>query len=165
MYGKGLVLGVALALPLGGAGDAKLDRATLRGITTVNVVIDRVAADLEDQEVTAGALQSRLENKLRDAGVNVDRNASEFVALRLTSVHSSGGRFPSRTTFAVATTIGLYQPVILVRDPNIKTATQTWEVETITLADTKQVYRACMDSVDELAARFIIALHSVSAGK
>jgi hypothetical protein len=165
MYGKGLVLGVALVLSLGGAGDAKLDRATMRGITAVNVVIDPVAAELEDQGVTMGALQSRLESKLRDAGVNVDRSASEFVALRLTSVHSGGGRFPSRTTFAVATTIGLYQPVMLVRDHNIKTATQTWEVETITLADTKQVYRASMDSVDELAARFISALHSVSSEK
>jgi hypothetical protein len=51
---------------------------------------------------------------------------------------------------------------MLVRDRNIKTATQTWEVETISLADTKQVYRAAMDSVDELASRFVSAWRSAN---
>jgi hypothetical protein len=163
MYGKGLVLAAVLALPMGGAGDAKLDRATLRGLTAVNVVIDPVADELKEQGATSGALLSRLESKLRASGVPVDQNAAEFVALRLTSVHSGGGRFPARAEYAVAATIALYQPVMLVRDKNIKTSTQTWEVETITLADTKQVYRACMDSVDELAGRFVTAWRSVNA--
>ena len=59
-------------------------------------------------------------------------------------------------------TIGLYQPVVLVRDAKVRTATQTWEVETILMADPKQLFRASMESVDELADRFVAAFRSVN---
>jgi hypothetical protein len=162
MGSKCLFLLAAMALPLGGAGDATIDRATLQGVAAVNVVIDPVAEELQKEGATAGALVTRLEDRLQKAGVKVDKNSSEFVALRLTSVQAARGKFAVHGQFAVAATIGLYQPVILVRDHNLKTATQTWEVETITLADPKQVYRACMDSVDELAGRFVTAWRSVN---
>jgi len=150
------VLLMAFALPAGGAGDAALDRATLRGVKAVNVVIDPVAAEIQKEGATADVLRTRLEDRLREAGIPVDAAANEFVALRLTSVRAARG------PFAIAATVGLYQPVVLVRDRNIKTATQTWEVETVVLADTKQVYRACMDSMDELARQFVAAYRSVN---
>jgi hypothetical protein len=165
MYGKSFILLATLALPLGGAGDAALDRATLRGIGAVNIVIDPVSEELQHQGATASQLVTRLEDRLLKAGVKVDKNSSEFVALRLTSVHSGHGKFTGGDQFAVAATIGVYQPVALVRDPKVKTSTQTWEVETIFLADGKQVYRASMDSVDELAGRFVTAWQSVNGGK
>jgi hypothetical protein len=68
----------------------------------------------------------------------------------------------NRGPFAVAVTLGAYQPVLLARDRNTKTATQTWEAETVLLAEPKQLYRATMDSVDELAAGFIAAYRSVN---
>lgn len=147
---------MAIALPAGGAGDAALDRATLRGVKSVNVVIDPVAAELQKEGATADVLRTRLEERLREAGIPVDTAATEFVALRLTSVRAARG------PLAIAATIALYQPVVLVRDRNIKTATQTWEVETVVLADTKQVYRACMDSMDELAGHFVTAYRAVN---
>jgi hypothetical protein len=165
MYGKSFILLAALALPLGAAGDAALDRATLKGVDAVNIVIDPVSEELQHQGATASALVTRLEDRLIKAGVKVDKNSSAFVALRLTSVHSGRGKFIGNDQFAVAATIGLYQPVILVRDKNVRTATQTWEVETVSLADAKQVYRACMDSVDELAERFVKAWRSVNANQ
>jgi hypothetical protein len=79
------------------------------------------------------------------------------VALRLASVRAARG------PFAIAVSIGLYPPVTLVRDRNLKTATQTWEVDAVMLADAKQVHRACMDSVDELAGRFLTTYRSVNA--
>src|ERR1700694_766997 len=121
------VLLAALALPLGGAGDAVLDRATLRGVKAVNVVIDPVAPEIEKEGATTNGLRTRLEERLRDAGVQVDPASNEFVALRLTSVRGARGPcvMPARTPFAIAVTIGLSQPVTLVRDPKVKTATQT----------------------------------------
>jgi hypothetical protein len=157
------VLLMAFVLPAGGAGDAALDRATLRGVKAVNVVIDPVAADIQKEGATADVLKTRLEDRLREAGIPLDTAANEFVALRLTSVRAPRGKLLATAgPFAIAATVGLYQPVVLVRDRNIKTATQTWEVETVVLADTKQVYRACMDSVDELAANFVSAYRSVN---
>jgi hypothetical protein len=157
MYRRVCVLLIALALPLGGAGDAALDRATLRGLMAVNVVIDPVAPEIQKEGATADLLRTRLEQRLRDAGVKIDTASTEFVGLRLTSVRAARG------PFAIAVTIGLYQPVTLVRDRNVKTATQTWEVATVVLADTKQVKSACMDSVDELTDQFVTAYRSVNA--
>ncbi len=157
MHGRLFILLAALAMPLAGAGDAALDRATLRGVTAVNVVIDAIPAELQKEGATPATLQARLEEKLRNGGLKIDPAASEFAGFRLTSVRA--GRGP----FAISATLGLYQPVILVRDRNVKTATQTWEVDTVALADSKQVYRACMDSVDELADRFLAAYRSVNA--
>ena len=156
MIRKIFVLLTALALPLGGASDAALDRATMRGLKAVSVVIDPVAPEIQREGVTADALQTRLEERLRAAGVQVDAAAIEFVGLRLISVRA--GRGP----FAISASIGVYQPVTLVRDRNVKTATQTWEVNTVLLADTKLVYRGCMDSTDELADRFVTAYRSVN---
>jgi hypothetical protein len=139
MYRRVCVLLTALALSLAGAGDASLDRATLHGVTAVNVVIDPVGPEIQMEGVTIDGLRMRLEERLRDAGIQIDMTSTAFVALRLRSVRATRG------PFAIAVTIGLYQPVTLVSDPNVKTATATWEVDTVILADTKQVYRACMD--------------------
>ena len=156
MYGKVLVLLGGLAAAAGGAGDAALDRATLRGIKAVHVVMDPVAPEIEREGAAAGTLGGRLEEQLRKAGIPIDQGSGEFVALRIHSVRAARG------PFAIAATIGLYQPVILGRDRNMKTATQTWEVDTVVLADAKQVSQACLDTVDELAGRFVTAWRSVN---
>lgn len=149
---------ILLVLPLmaGGAGDAELDRATLKGLNSFGVVIDRLDPALEQNGITRDVLQSRLSDRFERAGLKVSNGTPEFVGLRITEVR--GGRGP----YAASLTIGFYQPVLLVRDHNIKTATQTWEVETILLAEPKQLFRASMNSVDELADRFVAAYRSVN---
>ena len=151
-----MILLLALPVAIGGAGDAPLDRATLRGLKSLNVIIDPIDPELEKVGLTRDALQTRLSSRLRDGGIKVEDGANEFVGLRLLQVRNRRG------PYAVALTIGLYQPVLLVRDQKIRTATQTWEVETILLAEPKQLERASLTSVDELAARFISAYRSVN---
>jgi len=155
MYRKLCVL-LLSALPLFGAGDEPSDRATLRGAVAFNVVIDPVAPDLEKEGATANAIRTRVEDRLRDAGIKIDPASNVFVGLRLLSVRAARG------PFAIGATIALYQTVTLVRDPKVKTTTPTWEVGTVILADPKQVYRGCMDSADELAARFVTAYQSAN---
>ena len=89
----------------------------------------------------------------------MDTASTSFLALRLRSVRAARG------PLAIAITIGLYQPVTLVRDATIKTATATWEVDSVILADQKQVYRACIDLADELTGRFVTAYKSVNASR
>ena len=155
MYRKLRVL-LLSALPLFGAGDEPTDRATLRGAVAFNVVIDPVAPDVEKEGATANAIRTRVEARLRDAGVKIDPASHVFVGLRLLSVRAPRG------PFAIAATISVYQTVTLVRDPKVKTTTQTWEVGTVILADPKRVYRGSMDSADELAARFVTAYQSAN---
>ncbi len=156
MHRRVCLLLIGLVLPLAGAGDAALDRATLRGVTAVNVVIDPLSPEIEKEGVTIDGLRMRLEEGLRNAGIPIDPAANTFLALRLRSVRAARG------PLSIAITIGLYQPVTLVRDPAVRTATATWEVDTVILADTKQVYRACIDSADELTGRFVTAYRSVN---
>src|SRR5260370_4137792 len=155
------LLAALLFLPFAtqGAGDAPLDRATLRGLKAVNGVLDRVDPKLEKQGLTRNDLQSRLEARLQDAHVTIDQSATDFVALRVTSVRANRG------PFGLSFTIGVYQPVVLVRDKNIKTSASTWEVETVVVEDPKTLRQASMETVDELADRFVTAWRSVNSEK
>jgi hypothetical protein len=138
------------------AGDETLDRATLKGVKAVSVIIDRLPPDLPKEGVTADALQTRLTQRLNDANIPIDLAAKEFVGLRASSVRASRG------PYAVSITIGFYQPATLVRDKSLRIAPQTWDVDTVMLAEPKQLYAAAMESVDDLAARFIAAYRSVN---
>jgi hypothetical protein len=147
---------LTLASTAYGAGDAPIDRATLRGLSAVNVVVDKIDQQLEAAGVTPGVIRSRIEDRLRAANITVDTSKSEFVAVRITGVRANRG------PFAAAVTLGAYQPVALARDPKVRTATQTWEVESVLLAEPKQLFRAAMETIDELTASFVAAYRSVN---
>jgi hypothetical protein len=158
MLRKILPFAAALVMPmaLGGAGDAALDRATLRGLTALGVIVDKVDPTLVHEGLTRDAFQSRLERGLQTAGIRVDPNAREFLALRV--IHVRANRGP----FGICLSVGLYQPVLLARDQTMRTATQTWEAETVLLAEPKLVNEAAINSLDELVDRFVAAWRSVN---
>src|SRR5688572_14733295 len=158
MHRKWILFAALMAIPFAtsAAGDAELDRATMRGLKAVNVVIDRIDPQLPKEGVSPDALQERIEARLKEAKIEINPAAAEFVGIQVTAVRA--GRGP----YALSFTIGLYQPVILVRDRNIRTATKTWDVETILMADSKLVRQASLESMDELAARFVTAWRSVN---
>jgi len=158
MYLRMLLLAALLALPYAssGAGDAPLDRATLRGLKSVNVVIDRLDPKLEDAGLTAPILEARIEEHLRRGGVAVDKSAVPFLGLRVLEVRANHG------PYALSLEMGVYQPVLLVRDPGIRTATQTWEADTVLMAGPRELNEAALDSVDELTDGFTAAWRSVN---
>jgi hypothetical protein len=138
------------------AGDAPLDRATLRGLKGVGVVIDVLDPDLEKLGITRQTLLNRLLARLQADSITIDPAASEFVGLRLTTAHANRG------PFAVSMTIGLYQPILLSRNHDVRTASQTWEVETVLMAEAKVLPTACDETADDLADRFAAAFHAVN---
>jgi hypothetical protein len=158
MSRRTLLLFAALAFPslALAAGDTQLDRATLKGLTAFNIIVDKIDAQLEGAGVTVSAVRSRMEERLRAANITIDESKTDFIAVRMTGVRASRG------PFALAVSIGAYQQVLLARDRNMKTATQTWEAETVLLAEPKQLYRATMDCVDELVDIFVNAYRSVN---
>ena len=152
------VLSALLVLPwaVAGAGDAPLDRATLHGLKAVSVVIDRLPPDLQRDGLSPERLQRQIEERLAKAGVTIDKDASEFIGFRILSIREK--KAPYSLWFA----IGLYQPVILSRDKNIRTATQTWEADTVLTAQPKLLARASSVTADQLADQFIAAWRSVN---
>jgi hypothetical protein len=151
-----LLAALAPAIQMDAANDAPLERATLRGLQAVNVVIDTLDPELAQENLTQDAFQSRMEQRLQNAGIRLDKEAREFLGLRVTHVRARRG------PVAVCLSIGLYQPVELGRDKDIKSVTQTWEVVTILMADRKVLNEASMNSVDELTDRFVAAYQSVN---
>lgn len=138
------------------AGDAEIDRATLRGLKAVGVVIDQMDPALEKDAMSAATLRAEIEDRLERGGLAVDRNAKEFLGLRVTSVRGKG------TPVAVCFALAMYQPVILSRDSAIRTATGTWEVDTVLLSPLKMLRDGTKDSVDELVDQFIQAYKAVN---
>src|SRR5947207_821722 len=143
-----MLLPLALLSGLAMAGDAMLDRATLKGVKAVGIIIDQLPEDLPREGVTVDALQLRLAQRLREAHVPIDAAAKEFLGVRLSSVRATRG------PYAVAISVGFYQPVTLARDATIRAAPETWGSETVLMADPKVLYRASMEGIDDLAARF-----------
>jgi hypothetical protein len=138
------------------AGDAPLDRATLRGLAAVNLVVDLIDPELQKLGITQDAVAPRLEERLKAAHINIDKSAAEFIAFRITFVH------PNRGPYALSVTVGVYQPVILSRDRNLRTSTQTWEVESVVMGDSKVLKNACFETVDDLVDRFVKAYQEVN---
>jgi hypothetical protein len=156
-----LVSVLALPLAMKAAGDAPLDRATLRGVGSVGVIVDPIAPDLAKEGLTQDILQKRIEARLHDAGIVVDPSAREFVGIRLLHVRGQKGAF-GQGPYALSLAVGVYQSVQLVRNKDLRTSTETWGVETILMADPKILNRETMNSVDELADRLVAAYRSAN---
>src|SRR5690349_2769449 len=95
MQSKLLVVAALLLVPAVtcAAGDAELDRATLRGLKAVGVVIDRIDPQLPKEGVTGDALHQRLVNRLTAAGVPVVPDAQEFVGIQVSAVRANRGPY------------------------------------------------------------------------
>ena len=162
MHQKLLLIAALLLVPhaTNAAGDAPLDRATLKGLTGVAVVVDSIDPELEKLGLTREVMLARLLARMQARHIHVDPGATEFVGIRITAVRGRGSL--GQNPFAVSLTLGLYQPVLLSRNHEMRTSTQTWEVESVVLADAKILLTACRESADDLADRFAAAFLAVN---
>ena len=151
-----LLLAVFLArFPAGAANDGPMERATLHGLQSVNVVIDTLDPELLRNGIDPDALRARIADGLKSAHVTLDPNAREFLGLRINQVRDRRG------PFALCFSLGVYQPVVLTRDKDVHTVTQTWEVVSVVLSDPKTLNDAALDTAGDLAQRFLTAWKSV----
>ena len=158
MYRTLFLLAVLLLLPpaTNGAGDQPIDRATLKGLKAVGMVIDTIDPEIEKLGVTRDVVLTRMLALLGNDRITVDPGATEFLGLRMIAVRAGHG------PFAVSLTLGLYQPVLLSRNHDVRTSTQTWETDTILMADPKILVTACTESAGFLLDRFATAYRSVN---
>jgi hypothetical protein len=140
----------------GRATDAPADRATLRGLKTLNVAVDPPGPELEAEGLRATDLQARIKEGLRRAGIAVDLAAREFLGLHVLAVREAKG------SYGICLSLGLYQSVLLERDSTIKTATQTWETQSVVLVRPKQVRTAMDSTLDQLVDQFAGAYGSTN---
>jgi len=102
MHRRILLLAAFLLLPpaANAAGDAPLDRATLKGLKGVSVVVDVIDPELEKLGLTREAMLARLSARLQARHITIDPAATEFVGLRITAVRASHGPMALSLTWA-----------------------------------------------------------------
>jgi hypothetical protein len=147
---------LALSGVYASASDGPIERATLRGLKTVRVVVDPPDEELQRAGVTAAKLVAMVEQRLQKAGLTPDSSAVEFLGLRVTAAHAK------KKNSAVCLTLGLYQNVTLVRDPKIKATTETWAGESVVLAPPELFYEAVANTVNQLVDQFADAFRTAN---
>jgi hypothetical protein len=155
MVRRSAVLLGLLALAASG-GDSPLDRATLRGVKAVRVVVDEPAQPLPKEAIPPKELQEIVTQRLLAAGIPIDPNASEFLGLNATYKRDRRG------PYAAVMSLGLYQVLLLSRDREIKSIVETWSVSSLDLAQPRQLNLVSGKALEALTDQFIAAWRSVN---
>jgi hypothetical protein len=146
------------------AGDTAMDRATLRGLKAVKVVVDPPPPEMEREGFDRDHLRASIEQKLRDAGIKIDNDAIEFLGLGISMVQG-GRKVPlsfGKAPVSLTLSLGLYQVIVLSRDQTIKTVAETWEQQKVIQATAKTLDKVLPGAIDELGDQFVKAYRSVN---
>ena len=129
MSPRNFVFSIALLLPASqlSANDSPLERKTLSGLTALSVVVDPPEQALQDRGLAVAMVETEVEQRLLKAGVHLDKNAKEFIGIKIIAAHAK------KTDFAICILLGVYQPVCLRRSPTVVTAAPTWTTESVLL--------------------------------
>ena len=138
------------------ATDSSMDRATLRGLKAVNVVVDPLSNEMERLGLNRDTLRADIEQRLRDAGIKIDNESPEFLGLNISSARMKRG--PQ----ALLLNLGLYQIVMLNRDKTTKTVAETWGAQMVMAVSPKAKDRAVVDAVGEMVGQFITAYQAMN---
>lgn len=142
------------------AGDTALDRETLRGLTSIKIVVEQLTPDLESAGLTRDQLQSDIEKQVREAGISVDSNATEFLGIEMISARLKYGL---TNVLNVAFKIAVFQVVTLNRNKASKTVAETWSGLSVQASPPKMAARVSRETVAKLVDQFITAYREVNA--
>jgi hypothetical protein len=139
-------------------GDSAMDRATLRGVKAVKVIIDPPSPELEHNGVDRELLRVGVVQKLQNAGIKIDNDVVEFLGVDISSAARAGRKGPVPLVIGV----GVYQVVALTRDKNTKTVAETWGDQKVMAVPAKGLDRQVSMAVDDLVDEFVRAYRSVN---
>ncbi len=116
-----------LAISPAQAYDDSTERATLKGLSILNVAVllhNQVEAE---NPGLRSQIQTDVESRLRKAGIRVDHSASAVLSVKILS-YRIWPNAPDQPALALRCDIELFQRAILERDPRISTSAITWAV-------------------------------------
>ena len=137
---------------------------SLRGITSMDVVVEDVPGDVASQtNMSTQQIQTDVELRLRRAGIVIAKKSEAFLSVSLNAIPQqfSDGRMVGITTYSVF--ISFYQLVTVERAPQKFFAASTWHAQTLAYSNTGQVLEVCRGRViPDLIDRFLNAYLSVN---
>jgi len=146
-----VVLATAIAIaflhviPFAFAEDRDITRLTLRGIKEVNVVIESIEPEVERLGLTQAQVKADVEAKLREANIAVAPDIERGRPAVYLYVQVIRPERIERLFYSIS--LSLLQNVILERDPNVKTNTETWLVRMLGMSSGTEAIRSDIRSV------------------
>ncbi|OFV80454.1 MAG: hypothetical protein A2Y78_03875 [Acidobacteria bacterium RBG_13_68_16] len=135
------------------AGDGPLERASLKGITSLQALIEPVQPDAERDGLPTSQLEADIELRLRRAGIKVVPLATEVL-----HVHVNTVKHPDGLVYAFNVSVVFYQVVVPLRDIRNQTSLPavTWSVALVGVVPTGKL-RDVRAEVADLVDQFITA--------
>jgi hypothetical protein len=106
------------------AGDV-FERISLKGLKSVQVVVEDFAPDLIKDGLNRERIKSTVEQQLTQAGILVEPQAENALYIHLGSVKNEAG------AHSYALSLQLVQLVLLFRDPRLLTWGTTWSLDLV----------------------------------
>jgi hypothetical protein len=150
-----------LLTTIASASDDKTDRATLKGIKSVCVIVE-VSDQASKSGVDKKALQGEIESRLHEAGIPTDPNATTCLFLDARSLQAIGAKGKPLPLFAVDFRLEFVQTVTLTRDAGAKTFAPTWSSANMAMVPAEDVRSTALEIAAALVDRFIAAYRSVN---
>ena len=121
---RSLVVGISLLLlPVSAWGQGSAaQRATLKGVNTVEVVVEAMDPVAERDGLTRAQLQADVEERLRQAGMTVGPTLTGHLYVNVDTVKGEHGQ-----TYAYNVSVQYIQQVALARDPKAPIFAPTWD--------------------------------------
>jgi hypothetical protein len=146
-----VVLATALAvvflcvIPFAFAEDKEITRLTLRGIKEVNVVIESIEPEIQSMGLTQAQVRADVEAKLREANIAIAPDIERGRPALYLYVQVIRPEKINRLFYSIS--LSLLQNVVLERDPNVKTNTDTWLVRVLGMSSGTEAIRADIRSL------------------
>ena len=147
------------------ASDDKTDRATLKGIKSVCVVVE--GTDQAHSKLSKEQLQTDIEGKLKQAGISIDKSGTTCLYLSVRALQALGRQVIGRKEkpiplYAVDVRLEFLQTVALTRDPAAKTYAPTWSTANMATVASDDLGKTALEITISLVDQFVTAYKSVN---
>jgi hypothetical protein len=145
------------------ASDDKTDRASLRGIKAVCLVVE-----VTDQGQGAGSglsqeqLYSLVRDRVRWADIPIDKDSTTCLYLNVRPLPAMGKNNKPVGLYAIDFKLEFMQAVTLARDPSIRSYASTWSLANLANVPAQDVERTTREISIDLINKFIKAYQSVN---
>jgi hypothetical protein len=148
-------------IAIAAASDDKTDRATLKGVTAVCTVVE-APARLRKED-----LQAAIENKLTQAAITIDKNATTCLFLNVRALQAIGRQAVGRKDkpiplYALDLRLEFLQTVLLSRDKTAKAYAPTWSTENMATVSADELGKTVAEMTAGLVDRFVAAYKSAN---
>jgi hypothetical protein len=161
---KSLLILISL-VAVASASDDKTDRATLKGIKSVCVVVE--GTDQAHSKLSKEQLQTDIEGKLKQAGISIDKSGTTCLYLNVRALQAIGRQAIRRKEkpiplYAIDVRLEFLQTVALTRDPAAKTYAPTWSTANMATVASDDLGKTALEITKSLVDQFVTAYKSVN---